>query len=49
LDETTYWLELLQEIYVEKRAQAEILMTEANELISIFVSVVRSVKRSTPG
>jgi four helix bundle protein len=49
LDETTYWLELLQEIYVEKRAQAEILMTEANELISIFVSVVRSVKLSTPG
>jgi four helix bundle protein len=49
LDETTYWLELLQEIYVEKRAQAEILMTEANELISIFVSVVGSVKLSTPG
>jgi four helix bundle protein len=48
LDETSYWLELLQEIYVEKRAQAEILMTEANELISIFVSVVRSVKLSTP-
>ena len=47
LDETLYWLELFQEVYVEKYAQTQTLMAEANELISIFVSVVRSVK-STP-
>jgi four helix bundle protein len=44
LDETLYWLELLQEVYVDKSAQAQTLMTEGNELISIFVSVVRSLK-----
>ena len=48
LDETLYWLELLQEVYVEKHHQAQTLMTEANELISIFVSVVRSVKSRLP-
>ena len=49
LDETAYWLELLTEIYAEKRVQAQSLMTEANELISIFVSVVRSVKFPASG
>ena len=44
LDETLYWLELFQEVYVEKHAQTQTLVAEANELISIFVSVVRSVK-----
>ena len=49
LDETAYWLELLKEIYAEKCVQAQSLMTEANELISIFVSVVRSVKFPASG
>jgi len=44
LDETTYWLELLREIYAERSAQAQSLMAEANELISIFVTVTRAVK-----
>ena len=44
LDETTYWLELLREIYAERSAQAQSLMAEANELISIFVAVMRTVK-----
>ena len=44
LDETTYWLELLREIYVEKSMQAQSLAAEANELISIFVTVTRAVK-----
>ena len=44
LDETTYWLELLREIYAERSAQAQNLMAEANELISIFVTVTRAVK-----
>jgi len=44
LDETVYSLELLQDVYVEKSSQAQPLLTEANELISIFVSVVKTVK-----
>ena len=44
LDETVYWLELVQAAYAEKNAQIQSLMAEANELISIFVSVVRAVK-----
>ncbi len=44
LDETQYWLELLQEVYGDKSAQAQTLLVESNELISIFVSIVRSLK-----
>ena len=44
LDETVYWLELLQESFPVKSDQIEPLATEANELISIFVTVTRSVK-----
>ena len=44
LDETVYWLELLRESDAAKTAAVEPLETEANELISIFVTVSRSVK-----
>ena len=44
LDETLYWLELLQESCSGKAAEIEPLASEANELISIFVTVSRSVK-----
>ena len=46
LDETAYWLELLLDSETIMAAQAQVLMAEANELISIFVSVVKSVKFS---
>jgi len=49
LDETTYWLELIQDVYVGKNLQTQSLMAEANELISIFVSVVRVVKAKAEG
>ena len=48
LDETVYWLELLQESYITKPSQMDSLVAEANELIAIFVSVVRSVKSMSP-
>ena len=48
LDETIYWLELMEEVYVGKHPQIQPLKTEANELISIFVSVVRSLKSPAP-
>jgi four helix bundle protein len=44
LDETTYWLDLAQELYSDRRDQAHTLIAEANELISIFVTVTRGVK-----
>lgn len=44
LDETVYWLELLQETFPVKSAEIDPLTAEANELISIFVTVTRSVK-----
>jgi four helix bundle protein len=44
LDETTYWLELLREVYVERSEQLQQLVAEANELIAIFVTVTRIVK-----
>ena len=44
LDETAYWLELLRDAGITKTDAAERLMTESNELIAIFVSVVRRVK-----
>jgi len=48
LDETVFWLELLEEVYVGKRQQIQPLRIEADELISIFVSVVRSLKFPAP-
>ena len=44
LDETTYWLELLDEADIVENERVEPLMTEANELIAIFVTIVKKVK-----
>ena len=48
LDETAYWLELLREAGLALADEVGELVDESNELISIFVSVVRRVK-SAPG
>jgi four helix bundle protein len=44
LEETVYWLELLQESLVASPMQIIPLTMEANELIAIFVTVTNSVK-----
>jgi len=44
LDETAYWLELLREVGLVQSDEVDGLMAESNELISIFVSVVKRVK-----
>jgi len=44
LDETIYWLELLEESHSAEPEQTAPLAAEANELIAIFVTVVRSVR-----
>ena len=48
LDETVYWLELLCDTGLTQNDVADKLTAEANELISIFVSVVRKVKSAHP-
>ena len=44
-DETVFWLELLIETGIVQRSRLELLLTEANELTSIFV-VSRHTARS---
>lgn len=43
LDETAYWLELLKDARLLAADRIETLLAEADELIAIFVTVVRSV------
>jgi len=44
LDETGYWLELLCESGVVTEERATPLHNETDELIAIFVTIVRKVK-----
>ena len=46
LDETAYWLELLRDAEVSEADQIKPLTVETNELLAVFVSVVKSVKSS---
>jgi len=48
LDETAYWLELLHEAGLADGGEVIKVGMEANELISIFVSVVKRVKLASP-
>jgi four helix bundle protein len=44
LDETAYWLELIEEARILKPECTKALQVETDELISIFVSIVRKLK-----
>src|SRR5688572_18923492 len=44
LDETAYWLDVLQEAGLVDAGQTSALKSETNQLIAILVSVVRRVK-----
>lgn len=44
LEETMYWLELLEETGLSPKAKAASLKLEANELMAIFVTIVRKTK-----
>jgi four helix bundle protein len=46
LEETVYWLELLQEAKLSRPGITHDLLREADELISIFVSSAKTAKRS---
>jgi four helix bundle protein len=45
LDETVYWLELMEGSKVISSADSAPLLVEANELISILVASVKTVKK----
>jgi four helix bundle protein len=49
LDETTYWLELLQESGVVQERLLRELHNEADELIRVFVASVRTAKENQKG
>jgi hypothetical protein len=44
LDETGYWLELIQDSGVETDGSIDVLKAEARELLAIFVAITRKVK-----
>lgn len=44
IDETGYWLELLEESGVVKQGKLESLRHECDELIAIFVAIVKKAK-----
>jgi len=48
-DETVLWLELFQEGNISPAAKLRDLVQEANELVSIFVSSVRTAKENCRG
>lgn len=47
LDETVYWLELLDESDIAEKSKLSGLTREANELIAILVTVTKSVKNAS--
>jgi len=44
LEETEYWLDLLGEAGLGPMERVKVLKQETNELIAIFVSIVRQTK-----
>ena len=44
-DETVFWLELLADAGIVAKARMEGLLTEANELVAIFVASRRTATR----
>jgi four helix bundle protein len=49
LDETLYWLELLTEAEIVGVSRLQPLESETNELIAMFVSMVRNLKQKKAG
>lgn len=47
LDETTYWLELLRDSGIIRQSRLRSLQEEADQLLSIFVTIVKRVKIKT--
>ncbi len=48
IDESAYWIDLLSEAKLLKRAVAQPLLVETEELMSIFVTVAKQAKLKLP-
>lgn len=48
LDESQYWLELIEESKLAVKGETLFLKKESDELIAIFVTIVRKVKSKSP-
>ena len=47
-DETQFWLEMIDELYLTKeKTEVHSLLKEADELVAIFVSSIKTVKKRT--
>lgn len=46
LDESAYWLELLQDANIMKSIQLESLQDETNQLIAIFTTIIKKTRDS---
>jgi len=46
-DETIYWLEVIEETKLVEPEKMKALKTEANELLSIFVTSIKTAKKRT--
>ncbi len=44
IDESSFWLELLMEAGITGREKLDLALTEANELVAIFVASLRTAK-----
>ncbi|MCE9607749.1 MAG: four helix bundle protein [Planctomycetia bacterium] len=44
LEETVYWLELLEEAKIAKAEEVSLLRSEASELTAIFVTLIKKAK-----
>ncbi len=47
MEETAYWLELLGQSGIMPKARLATLHTETEELIAIFVTIVKKVKQKS--
>ncbi|MBX3119530.1 MAG: four helix bundle protein [Fimbriimonadaceae bacterium] len=50
LDESIYWMEIVQETGIDRSARLEELKAEAHELLAIFVASIKTLRaKSTKG
>jgi four helix bundle protein len=47
LDEAVYWLELIKDAHLIDEARLSLLLGEAEELVSILVSIVKAAKKTS--
>jgi four helix bundle protein len=46
LDETDYWLELLRDAKINGSSELQLLLSETDELLAIFTSIIKKVRKN---